>query len=95
MEDAWKYWSTSPLNLKLRALPLLYIWGIWLAKNKAIFLEKSSSPEEVAKQGLDILSYFPQTKDLLAPRFITEEQIGQDIPWAYFDGASQDMKCGG
>ena len=71
------------------------MWGIWLARNKAIFLEKASSSEEVAKQGLDILSYFPQTKDNPNLRVITDEQLEKDIPWAFFDGASQDLKCGG
>ena len=57
-------------------------------RNKVIFLEKAPSPEEVAKQGFDILSYFPQTKELSAPRIISEELIEKDIPWAFFDGAS-------
>ena len=88
LEDAWKSWSTTPLTIQFRALPLLHIWGIWLARNKATFLEKASSPEEVAKKGLEILSYFPQTKDSPAPRIILEEQIDKEIPWVFFDGAS-------
>ena len=47
------------------------------------------------KQGLSILSYFPQTKDHPARRIITEELIDQSYPWAYFDGASQDNKSQG
>ena len=61
----------------------------------SISLEKASSPKEVAKQGFDILSYFPQTKYLPSPRIIIEELIDKGIPCTYFDGASQDTKCGG
>ena len=63
LEDAWKSWLTSPQLAHIKALPLIHIWGVWIAQNKAIFQDKTSSPEATAKQGLGILSYFPQTKD--------------------------------
>ena len=87
-------WSSSPQTTQIRALLLLHIWGIWLARNK-IFLEKASSPEEVARQGLDILSYLPQTMNSPNPRIITSVQLDKNTPWAFFDGASQNLKCGG
>ena len=59
------------------------------------FRKKISSPKAIAKNGLDILSFFPQTKDVLAIRIITEEQIDQSMSWDFFDGASQDRICGG
>ena len=62
MEDAWKAWSSSRQTIQLKALPLIHIWGIWLARNRSIFLEKASSLEEVARKGLDIISYFPQER---------------------------------
>ena len=81
----------NPLKyMVMRALPLLHIWGIWIARNKSIFHEKASIPEEVTKKGLEILSYFPQTKDSSAPRIILEEQRDKDMPWDFFDDASQD-----
>ena len=88
MEEAWKDWSSSPQTTQLRALLLIHIWGIWLAKNKVIFLEKSSSPEEVARKGLDILSYFPESKNNPSPRLIVSKQLNKNIPWAFFYGAS-------
>ena len=49
----------------------------------------------IAKQGLDILFYFPQVKYTHVVRLITEEQINFSKPWDLFDGASQDLVCGG
>ena len=95
MEEAWKDWSSSPQTIQLRALSLIHIWGIWLARNRVIFLEKAISLEEVARKGLDILSYFPQTKNIPTPRIIASEQLDKSIPWAFFDGASQNLTCGG
>ena len=95
LEDAWKDWSSSPQTNQIRTLLLLHMWGIWLARNKAIFLEEAISLEEVARQGLDILSYFPRTKNNPNPRIIIPEQMDKNTPWDFFDGASQDLKCGG
>ena len=95
IEEAWRNWSTNPQLAHAKALPLLHLRGIWVARNLAIFQEKASSPELVAKQGLDILSYFPQSKDQPAPRIISAELIDHSFPWAFFDGASQENKCGG
>ena len=95
MEEAWKEWSSPPQTTQLRALLLIHMWGIWLARNRVIFLEKATSPEEVAKKGLDILSYFPQTKNNPSPRIIVLEQLNKNIPWAFFDGASQNLTCRG
>ena len=83
LEDAWKNWSSSPLTTQTRALPLIHLWGIWLARNKSIFLEKDISPKEVARKELDILSYFPQTKNSPNLRVITAEQLDKDIPWGF------------
>ena len=95
MEDAWKAWSSSSQTTQIRALLLLHMWGIWLARNKAIFLEKYSSPKEVARKGLDIISYFPQTKNNPNRRVIIPELLDKNTPCNFFDGASQDLKCGG
>ena len=83
-EDAWKTWSTSPHIAHLKSLPLVHSWGIWIARNKAIFQDKESSPEAIAKHGLDIVSYFPQTKGAPTVRIVTEEQIYPSMPCDYF-----------
>ena len=95
MEEAWKDWSSSPQTTELKALSLIHIWGLWLARNRVIFLEKESSPEEVERKGLDVLSYFPQSRNTPRPRIIVPKQLNKNIPWAFFDGASQNLTCGG
>ena len=60
-----------------------------------IFLEKASSPEEVARKGMDIFSYFPQIKNSPSPRIIAPEHLDKNIPMAFFDGASQNLTCEG
>ena len=58
IKQAWRNWSTNPQLPHVKALPLLHLWGIWVARNYMIFQDKVSSSELVAKHGLDILSFF-------------------------------------
>ena len=66
-----------------------------MARNVAIFQDKSSSPKIIAKQGLDILSYFPEIKDTPTIHIIMEEQLNVIQPWDYFDESPHDLICGG
>jgi hypothetical protein len=59
VELAWKSWLQTPVYKSIKALPLIVCWGIWLARNKAIFQDSPSLPEIVVSQGLSILSHFP------------------------------------
>jgi ribonuclease HI len=95
LEQAWKDWLQVPKFKKIKALPLLVSWGIWLARNSTIFKDKASIPEIIAAQGLSILSHFPQEKDIPAICINLPELIDSSNPWAYFDGASQNQLCGG
>jgi ribonuclease HI len=52
-------------------------------------------PEISAAQSLAILSSFPQSIGRLQERQIQEEEIDKTRPWGYFDGASQNNRCGG
>jgi ribonuclease HI len=97
MEQAWRNWTHSPNNKRIKALSLLACWGIWLARNSAIFHNKPSIPEITVENALSILAHFPQDKDTPTIRVIQAEQIDSSTPWAYFDGASQNNNqvCGG
>lgn len=66
-----------------------------MARNRAVFQDKPSTPELVAHNCTNILSYFPQKKNPPVPRIISEEVINKQKPWAYFDGASQNEDCRG
>jgi ribonuclease HI len=97
VEEAWKAWLSIPTLKGIKVMPLILIWGIWLARNVAIFKEKMSLPELVVAQGINILTHFPQEKEVRRPRQIFEEVIDQSQPWDFFDGASQNNgeSCGG
>jgi ribonuclease HI len=95
LEQAWKAWTHDPRYKELKSLPPIINWGIWLARNTTIFLDKASSPEKTAAQSLSILSHFPQTKKGPSIQPIQTETIDKSKPWAYFDGASQNQTCGG
>jgi len=74
---------------------LIISWGIWLARNKGIFKEVSSSPSLIAAKCASIYSLLPSSDHTQTIRNIITEQIRHDIPWAYFDGASDAQnRCG-
>jgi hypothetical protein len=65
VELAWQVWCHDLAHKKIKSLPLIICWGIWLARNKAIFQDRPSLPDCIVAQGLSILSHFPQEKDSL------------------------------
>jgi len=73
------------------------LWGVCLAKNATIFKDSSTSPTHIAIHGLDILSHFPQKKNLPPPRAVWIEEVDKSKPWDFFDGAtiSSSQKSGG
>lgn len=46
--NAWEYWWHHHVEGNLRNLSLIIFWGIWLARNRNIFREKSSPAELIA-----------------------------------------------
>ena len=44
---------------------------------------------------MDITSYFPQAKNTPPPRIVAPELVNINTPWDFFDGASQNLTCGG
>jgi hypothetical protein len=64
LERAWKTWLNQRDYKDVKYLPLLIIWGVWLARNSLIFQEKPTVPEVTTTQSLAILSYYPQEKGL-------------------------------
>jgi len=93
--DAWEDWWRRTTNQKLKYLPLLVIWGIWLARNKAIFNDRPSLPAITAAQSHGILKSLPEYVRAANQRRILEVEIDHSQPWAFFDGASQNNLSGG
>lgn len=95
MEQAWQDWWSDRDNKGFKALPLLVIWGVWIARNSLISKGVTMVPEITAAKSLAFLSSFPQSIERFKARQIQEEDIDKSNPWSYFDGASQNNGCGG
>jgi len=90
--DSW--WRRTPLT-KHKFLPLLVIWGIWLARNKAIFHDKPSLPEHIGALAVGIFNSFPEHVRAAKQRRDLVVEIDRSVPWGFFDGAAQHNRCGG
>jgi hypothetical protein len=95
LESTWENWLQDASHKNLKALPLIISWGVWLARNLAIFQEKASVAELVVAQSLSILEHFPQEKNAPSIRVSQPATIDPSIAWDFFDGASQNLLCGG
>ena len=91
----WESWRRLETLDSMTALPLLVIWGVWLAINKIIFLDKLVTPSITANQVCGILSTFPQHIRVIRQRENMELELDHSVPWGFFYGASQNNICGG
>jgi len=69
-------------------------WGVWIATNRSIFQDKETQVPVTAIQIVSIYSSIPEPEDNKTPRQDKGKQIKEGIPWAYFDGASQNNRAG-
>jgi ribonuclease HI len=96
VEEALEIWITNQDTDGVKALPVIVLLGVWLARNSAIFEERFITPFLSATQSFNILKSFPRKKIVKAPRQIIEEVIDRSGSWLYFDGATQGnpLVCG-
>eukprot|EP00253_Pinus_taeda_P030815 PITA_30815 len=93
LNEAWdKWWQNYPEG-NMRNLPLIICWGVWIARNRSIFEDKESQETTIAIQSIMIYSNILEPEKNKAPRQNRVEQIQEGIPWAYFDGASQNNRA--
>jgi hypothetical protein len=59
IEEGLKVWMGNKVYDNLKSLPLIVGWGVWLARNVALFEEQSVLALQCATQGLSILKHFP------------------------------------
>jgi len=95
VEQAWKNWVSNPANKDVFPLPLIVIWGIWLARNSVIFKDKTIPSESVAVKSISILAAYPQISSIPKTKNLSLMEIDKSRPWGFFDGASQNNLCGG
>lgn len=91
---AWEKWWKHHKEGNLRNLPPIIYWGVWIARNRCIFTDKETPVEIIALQCTAILSNIPESEEVRNPKKSKEEQINPGIPWASFDGASQNNSAG-
>eukprot|EP00253_Pinus_taeda_P010381 PITA_10381 len=94
LKVTWESWWNQNMEGNLRNLPPIITWGVWIARNKAIFQEVSLSVESIAIQCSAIFLSIPEPEKARIKTHNREEQIRPHIPWAYFDGASQHNTTG-
>jgi len=95
LEQAWKTWVSNPVYKESISLPLIAIWGTWLARNSSIFKDKEVSPELTAVKSINIFAAFPHKSRSVKTRNLSIVEIEKSKPWGFFDGASQNNLCGG
>eukprot|EP00253_Pinus_taeda_P016222 PITA_16222 len=91
---AWEQWWSHRLEGNMRNLPPIICWGVWIARNRSIFNDKTLPVEAIAIQRSAILSSIPDPEDTRKKSQSREEQIRSGLSWAYFDGASQNNSAG-
>ena len=94
LQDFQCWWTGHFL---LRAVPCIIAWGIWITRNRYIFHDSHIPMEAVVAQIAAIIQHFRAPEQIPKIRRVREELIDKDIPWGYFDGASQahQLNCGG
>ena len=87
---AWESWWRRTPQKHLKSLPLLVIWGIWLARNKAIFKDIPSLPAIVGSLAVGFYKSLPVHLRAARERRHLEVALDRSKPWDFFDGAAQN-----
>ena len=87
MSHAWDSWWVSYAEQNLKALPLLVIWGCWLARNRLLFDGMVSTPEVIGAMTIGLHSAFPIHIRPANQREVLLLDIDRRNPWGFFDGA--------
>ena len=91
--DAWHSWWRRS-NQQQRKLPLLVLWGVWLARNQAIFKDVFCTPAITSTMTVGLYNSFPEHIRAGRDRRIITLDIDKSLPWDFFDGAAQNNMCG-
>jgi hypothetical protein len=84
LEQAWQDWWSTRNYRGFRALPLLVIWGVWIARNSLIFKGVSLVPEITVAKSISILSSLSTYVERVKTRQFQEEVIDKTKPWGFF-----------
>lgn len=84
-------------NKLYQVLPLLIVWGVWLARNRAIFEDDIFPIEVFATQILVVYDLLLKDQRDNNNRILNPTVVDRSHPWEFFDGTSQGdtFGCGG
>lgn len=94
LEEAWRKWWQNYPEGNMRNLPLIFFWGVWLARNKSLFQDKDTPTATISINCAAIYSAIPVPDAKNIQKMQKPVTILEGIPWAFFDGASQNNKAG-
>lgn len=86
---------SSIVPTKLRNLPLINNWGLWITHNMLIFQNATPHWPFIVICILSDYSIIPDDDETARPRSIVPETFNHLKPWAFFDGSAQEGGCGG
>lgn len=95
LSGAWTAWTHYHPGSKLLNLPLVSIWYTWLVRNRAVFEDHAVTWNRIEAI---IIAAFQELPDPLPPRARSIQAmpiIDKSTPWAFFDGAANQMGSGG
>ena len=84
-----KDWINGPYYSTLAALPVIIVWGIWLARNKKLYDGILIPAQVYAGRSFGIFKAFLMQNSHKPPRVISAPIMDDTFPWAFVDGASQ------
>ena len=80
IKEAWQFWWNGYRTEKQKSVPLIMAWGIWLARNHAIFRNVDTPFHIIAHNVPAIYALLPEQKSPTKKRVNTPEKIQGDIP---------------
>ena len=96
LSEAWSlWWQLSAHNTKLRNLPLIVTWELWIGRNNLIFNDKPIDCQRISAASLATYKLIPEDSSSDKHSHETPETIDYSRAWAYFDGAANAHGCGG
>ena len=91
LEDSWLLWWNNMSYKHLKALPLLVIWGGWLAQKFIIFKGVILPPEISAENSVAHMPPSSSSLPCTSSRRTQELVLDRTSPWGFSDGASQQQ----
>lgn len=89
VDQCLKVWLSQPEAKQIKSLPLIVVWSVWLARNRALFNDSLNPVQVTVPNSLAIMEAFKQIKKGPKIREIIPKVIDKTSAWAFFNGASK------